>query len=279
MAPQKLIAVCLLATLAACSTTEKKTTNTNSHFTQYSSFVKDTFYVDIQVPDEYAKNPNKKYPTLILLDGNFYFPMISPITRQYETAALLDPFIVVGIGYKSMKLMDSLRVRDYLFPKSLPSDELNAIGGGENFYHYITKELLPKIDEEFRTEKDDRTLVGHSFGGYFVLYSLLMQSKESAQDFKYFVSASPTLWYNDFYLNTLPQQLSENNSSVGLFLAVGALEDSTWSVNPVKNLSAAIQNKKLSQVNFKSRIYNHLDHMDVPIITFIKGIQEMRSRE
>lgn len=274
---QGFLPICVIILLSACSTADKKKVDSDLHFTQYSQSVNDTFYIDVQLPKEYVENPNKKYPTLIFVDGNFYFPMMSAIIHQYESTGLLEPFIVVGVGYKSLKTMDSLRVRDYLFPKALPSDELNANGGGQNFHNYITKELLPKVDSDFRTDKTDRTLLGHSFGGYFVLYSLLRQSINQTNDFKSFISASPTLWYNNFYLNKLPDQLATNEKNLGLFLSVGQLEDSTWSVNPVKSLTKELQNKQIRGLYLKSKIYNHLDHMDVSILTFTKGLQELRA--
>jgi uncharacterized protein len=277
MAFQRFIPIWTISLLTACSTLESKKDITDLHFSQYSESVKDTFYINVQLPKEYEANPNKKYPTLVFVDGNFYFPMMSAIFHQYENAGLLEPFIVVAVGYKSFNTMDSLRIRDYLFPKALPSDELNAEGGGQHFYDYITKELLPKIDSAFRTDKTDRTLLGHSFGGYFVLYSLFHQSTNHTDDFKSFISASPTLWYNDFYLNKLPDQLSATEKNLGLFLSVGELEDSTWSVNPVRRLTRDLQKKQIKGLNFKSRIFNHLDHMDVPVLTFTKGLQELRT--
>lgn len=48
--------------------------------------------------------------------------------------------------------MDSLRARDYLYPKAIPSDEISAVGGGQKFNDFLIKELLPAIDFEFRTE-------------------------------------------------------------------------------------------------------------------------------
>ena len=274
---QRFLSIWTIIILTACSAIDNKEDSVDLHFTQYSESVKDTFYIDVQLPKEYEANPEKKYPTLVFIDGNFYFPMMSAIIHQYETTRLLEPCIIVGVGYKSFKTMDSLRVRDYLFPKALPSDELNANGGGLNFYNYITKELLPKIDTDFRTDKTDRTLLGHSFGGYFVLFSLFNQSVNQTSDFKNFISASPTLWYNNFYLNKLPDQLSTGEKNLGLFLTVGELEDSTWSVNPVKNLTMELQNKHIKGLDFKSRIFNHLDHMDVPVLTFTKGLQELRT--
>jgi predicted alpha/beta superfamily hydrolase len=275
---QKILLVGMVLILTACATVEDKKTTAALHFAHYSASVKDTFYIDVQLPKEYEANPHKKYPTLVFVDGNFYFPMMSAVLHQYEVAGLLEPFIVVGIGYKSFQEMDSLRTRDYLYPAALPSDELNASGGGEHFYNYITTELLPKIDSGFRTEPTDRTLLGHSFGGYFVLYSLLQQSTHQSNAFKHFISASPSVWYNDFYLTKQTNQLVANDKSIGLYLSVGALEDSTWQVNPIKRLANELQKKKKEELDLKIRIFNHLDHMDVPLVTFNKGIQELRAR-
>lgn len=262
--------------LLSCSSKDiKKNNELSATFVQYSEFVKDTFYIDVQLPTEYFTKPEKKYPLVILLDGNFYFPMLSSIVHQYEGTGLLRPVVLVSVGYKSFKTMDSLRTRDYLYPKALPSDELDAIGGGQRFKEYIIKELLPKIDAEFRTEKETRSLLGHSFGGYFVLYSLLDQLKNDTNDFKTFISASPALWYNDFYLAKISEQLKrKKDDNLNVFLSVGAMEDSAWSVKPVKDLSAAIQVSAIGEINFHSRIYTHLDHMDVGLLSFTKGLQD-----
>jgi len=267
-------------TVVACSSEGNKKDNFQSNesvlaFAQFSETIKDTFYINVQLPHAYIENPDKRYPTVFLLDGNFYFPMMASIFSQYEIAGLLEPAIVVGIGYKSFAEMDSLRTRDYLFPAALPSDEINASGGGHLFYDYLIKELLPKIDAQYRTEKNNRALLGHSFGGYFVLYSLLNQLNGDKNDFRKFISASPALWYNDFYLKQLPQLLGKSSDQLGIFISVGKLEDSTWSVNPLKDLTDEIQKRNVQGLEFESRIYNHLDHMDVAILSFTKGLQEL----
>jgi predicted alpha/beta superfamily hydrolase len=265
--------------LISCSPKDNKKKNDEFkfRFTQYSESVKDTFYIDVQVPNHYFEKPDNKYPTLIFVDGNFFFPMMAPIISQYEFTGLLHPAIVVAVGYKSFPMMDSLRIRDYMFPKALPSDEIKADGGGQKFYDFITKELLPKIDKEYRTEPTNRSLLGHSFGGYFVLYGLMNQLQNKTHDFKSFVSASPTLWYNNFYLNQLPDLLDKSEGPLGIFVSVGGREDSTWSVKPVKDLTTEIQKRNIKGLDFKSRIYNHLEHMDVAVLSFTKGLQELEA--
>ena len=129
--------------------------------------------------------------------------------------------------------------------------KLKPAGGGQLFYDFLINELLPEIDTQYRTDKNNRALLGHSFGGYFVLYSLLNQLNNKTRYFKKFISASPMLWYNNFYLNQLPQQLEKNNEHLGIFMSVGQMEDSIWSVNPVKDLTTEIRKRNLDGLNLK----------------------------
>lgn len=277
----QLFIVAVLSALSACkqsTPTGKVDLKNPGAFTYYSKDVKDTFYISVQLPLAYQQNPKKRYPVVVLTDANFYYPMLAPVMHQYEKGGLLPPLILVGIGYKSFKLMNALRVRDYLYPKSIASDEMNAVGGGQRFYRFITNSLLPKIDSTYRTETNNRTLLGHSFGGYFSLYALLEQVNRKRTDFKGFVSASPSLWYNHNYLFQLPQKLKSiaDKDSLHVFLSVGDLETpKEWTIQPVKNMSKQLDDAKLKNVRINTEIYAHLDHMDVGLISFIRGMETM----
>ncbi|MEN5195511.1 alpha/beta hydrolase [Sphingobacterium faecium] len=248
-----------------------------SDYSIYSKNVRDSFYISVQLPLEYQEQPKKKYPVVVLTDANFYSPMLAPILHQYERGGLLPPLILVSIGYKSFSLMDSLRVRDFMFPASIPSDEMEAIGGGQKFYHFITDELLPKIDSSYRVDRDRRTLLGHSFGGYLSLLALLTQVENRRNDFSGFVSASPSIWYNDYYLFKLSQVLKASalKDSVNVFLSVGDKEEPKWSVQPVKDLSKQLADPEIKKVITDVEIYSHLDHMDVGLVSFIKGLEKI----
>jgi hypothetical protein len=56
-------------------------------------------------------------------------------------------------------------------------------------------------------------------------------------------------------------------------MTVGALEDSVWSVRPLKSLAASIQQLP-EKVHLEPRVYSHLEHMDVGMISFVKGLQQ-----
>ncbi len=239
----------------------------------YSKAVQDSLYVQTQLPLEYSDSSTKRYPVVIVLDANFHFPMLAASVHQYEKAGLLPPLIVIGVGYKSFAAMDSLRVRDYLYPAALPSDELKAPGGGESFRQFLSRELLPAVDSTYRTTTQNRTLLGHSFGGYFALYTLLNQTNHKTHDFQNFVAASPSVWYRNFYLNQLPAQLNTVNKadSVRLFVTVGGQENAQWDVKPVQHLITTI--RQTGNVGLAGDVYTQLGHMDTGQLSFVKGLQ------
>jgi predicted alpha/beta superfamily hydrolase len=268
----------------SCSQADKKQLApevANNNWTVYSTAVQDSFVISIQLPEEYGKDTSVKYPTVYMLDANFHFPILAATVKQYEKAGMLPPIILVGIGYKSFQLMDSLRNRDYLYPAALPSDEINAVGGGQKFNDFISNQLIPYIDSSYKTNKTNRSLLGHSFGGYFTLYALLNQIENNKSVFTNFAAASPSLWYSKFYLNQLTNKLKSRGTTdtLNVFATVGGLENTEWDITPGTKLSENIANAKLKAVKFQHKIYSNLGHMDVSTITFIQALQTFYNRE
>src|SRR5690606_6727817 len=169
-------------------------------FTLKSDFSSESYSIFVRLPKRYSKQKKQTYPVIYLLDGNAYFDAVASSVDGYIQRKKLsvDP-IVVGIGYENAYVMDSLRNRDYTYPEALPADSFKISGRGDKFYTFIQTKLIPYIDSAYRTDKTNRTIMGHSFGGYFVLYALTCHLKDVAI-FNNFVAASPSIYYHDYYL-------------------------------------------------------------------------------
>lgn len=245
----------------------------------FATSVGDTFTVSMQLPKDYHLNTHQRYPLVLLVDGDFYFPSMAPLMKQHEMTGLLPPMILIGIGYGDFQKMDSLRIRDFLYPEPLESDEITAQGGGLNFYKFITTELLPQLETELRVDTSQRTLMGHSFGGYFVLVAMLQQAKENKTIFSNIIAASPSLWYHDFYLNQLPDELTRHkpDKRLNIVLTAGSLENSEWIIDPIYKLTMAFKNQDVGNLYLDTFIYNFLNHMDTGQLSFIKGLQHIYS--
>lgn len=235
----------------------------------YSNLVKDTFNISVQYPKEFHQDSLKNYPVVVLIDADLYFPLLAPIVHQYEEVGIWPAMILAGVGYGSLQRMDSLRNRDYLYPEALASDEISTPGGGENFYQFLTQELLPKLEKDGITNAK-RILAGHSFGGYFSLYSSLRQAELQRYDFAGFIAASPSLWYRDFYLEKRFGE-HDNLGEHKIFLSIGGAEDAEWSLKPFDQLLQILEPHAAGK-NVHSQVYAGLGHMDVAMVSFLQGI-------
>ncbi len=271
-----LLTTCLLACNKSNETTEKASNLDWKTERMYSTYVKDTFDISIQYPKEFHQDSLKNYPVMVLADADLYFPLLAPIVHQYEEVGIWPPMVLVGVGYGSLQRMDSLRNRDYLYPASVPSDEISTPGGGENLYQFLTQELLPKLEKEGITNPK-RILAGHSFGGYFSLYSSLKQAEQQRNDFAGFISASPSLWYRDFYLEKRFVE-HDNFGKQKIFLSIGGAEDAEWSLKPFDQLLQILESHAAGK-NVHSQVYAGLGHMDVAMVSFLQGIGLFMSSE
>ena len=61
-------------------------------------------------------------------------------------------------------------------------------GGADSFLAFFTEEIIPYVDENFRTTKE-RILYGRSDSGLFTIYALL----ERPDAFSAYISSSPTV--------------------------------------------------------------------------------------
>jgi predicted alpha/beta superfamily hydrolase len=97
----------------------------------------------IGLPPSYDKNPDQKYPILLLLDGDFLFdPFQGALSYAYYWDDIPE-VIIVGISQNK----NNERETDCIVDETtgLPSEK------GESFYEFIGMELIPYIQKKYRT--------------------------------------------------------------------------------------------------------------------------------
>ncbi|MBK6700465.1 MAG: carboxypeptidase-like regulatory domain-containing protein [Saprospiraceae bacterium] len=243
----------------------------------FSENVKDSFSIFVCMPKDYAKKKNQNFPVIYLLDANVYFDIIADAMNEIHSKAIL-----VGIGYKDFVMMDSLRNRDYTFPKASPQDSFPISGGAFNFLFFIKNEIIPYIDKAYRTETNNRTLMGHSLGAYFTLFVLMQEILNTDHTFKNYVAASPSLHYgNKFLMDQFKQSVSYDNSiQQNLWLTCGAKEDiedstGTEGIDNFNSFVHILESSKYKGINLKVEIYPAFGHMETAVPTFVKSLKEM----
>lgn len=138
--------------------------------------------------------PAKGYSVLYALDGN---ALTENLTSQRLKAITRLP-VVVLIGYDTdLRFDTAARAHDYTPPDGQggisadPADPARTHGGAADFLHLINTAIRPQIEARVKLNPSRQTLWGHSYGGLFVLYTLL----NSPQSFDRYAAADPALWF------------------------------------------------------------------------------------
>src|SRR5258706_4059927 len=219
----KWIGVLLTTSLISCEHKEKSAVVENrSALTEFSDYyadpvsekfyshhVSDTFQVFTSLPKRYESDLTRKYPLILLLDGNGFIESLVSELKFNTYIGVVPKAVIVGIGYKDFATMDSLRGRDYTYPVGLPEYEFPISGGANNFKKFIDEELLVKLTTQYRIDLDKSVLCGHSLGGDFTFFYFFKLAEENLYSIKNIVFARPPLHYkirNLFEISNNPNQ-------------------------------------------------------------------------
>jgi predicted alpha/beta superfamily hydrolase len=143
--------------------------------------------INVHVPAGYAAGA-ARFPTLYMPDGGIDedFPHVVNTVDSLVALGAIRPVIVVGIP-------NTQRRRDLTGPTRIATDSTIAprVGGSASFRRFIRDELIPAVNERYRTT-DERTIVGESLAGLFIVETFLTEPTL----FTRYVALDPSLWWN-----------------------------------------------------------------------------------
>lgn len=174
----------------------------------------------VHLPETYNRLPNKAYPVIYVMDGTSEDMHTAASATLLARIGVMPEVIVVGVPNVSGKG----RQRDYTPPGMRQDVDLNdrSMGQADRFLAFLRDELIPRIDQDYRTT-DARLLAGHSRGGLFVVYALTAEP----QLFYAYIANSPALWRDDEEMIKRLQAMISSTPSlrVKLFLSLGSDEN------------------------------------------------------
>lgn len=138
-------------------------------FTITASELDRDFHIIVRLPVDYDES-SQDYPIIYLLDGGISFPMLAPYHMMMTIDNFVPDAIIVGISYGGLGFEDgNMRSTDY----TAPSPERDYYGGAPQYQKFLETELLPAVEQRYRTDAKRRIIYGQSIGGQFVLYTAL----------------------------------------------------------------------------------------------------------
>jgi predicted alpha/beta superfamily hydrolase len=185
----------------------------------------------VYLPEHYGDDPDASYPLLLILDAEWNF---EPIIKIVDSMG--KNIIVVGVGNANGTTGQYQRGIDYPWP------------GASDYYNFLTLQVLPYVEAIYSVDPTDRTLSGHSFGGLFTGFALLLEQPNNRYFAKYF-SQDGSFWKDTNIISSLEQQLYDDDKDLAVQLILSGATINDGNATDVK----WFYNK------LKARNYNELD--------------------
>jgi len=238
-----------------------------------SSALADAREVWIALPDDY-KTSGARYPVLYLLDAGWHFlPAVAAVRGLAETSYIANHhvprLIVVGIVNRDRNRDDTPTHCVAQHGMSFPTS-----GGADAFLAFMRDELVPLVDEHFRTEPY-RILAGWSLGGLFAMYALL----EKPDVFGAYLAISPSLWWDDRVLVGRATELAGDGTvrERDLVVTIGTGEEGGLCYDAVHELVRRWNQTPLPGLAFSFVEIPGEDHNHGPFKAYVDGLRALFS--
>lgn len=245
----------------------------------YSEILQEQREIWIHIPEEFDNT--KQYPVIYVLDASQHFYVVTGMLKQLLPWQIPNS-ILVGIK-------NTDRTRDFTHT-NVPfqrGQESETSGGANNFIKFIDEELKPFIDNKYPTENNN-TIIGHSTGGLFVLYSYLHHENS----FDNYLAIDPSLWWDkENLVKETQEQLNKGNrKEKSLYIAVAnsigkamdtvkVRKDKTVPTEQIRaNLKfhdLLVKNNK--EINFKWEYFESEDHGSIVVPAQYNGLRSIFS--
>lgn len=239
----------------------------------HSQIIDDDFYLYISLPDDYDKS-DIKYPVLYLLDGDVTFGMAASIARYLQFGNTIPELIIVGIGYGELKKnAGNMRSRDYTISSKRGRP---GTGGAPKFREVLKEELIPYIENSYRTIPDDRTINGYSLGSLFAIYTLFTEPGL----FNRYIIGSPHLSWDEYRIFTVQEEAFEKMDDIKakVFISVGSEEDEQKYFNPIDEMVTLIDEKGYDGLEMETKVFDGGTHLICPPEALVYGLVSVFSK-
>lgn len=201
--------------------------------------------ITISLPKSYEASKNKKYPILIVLDGNY---LLDSFISNLTYGAMWDEYpeaIIVGID-QSKDREDDCRFD----PQSgLPEKK------GVAFFEFIGGEVLPFIEKKYRTVPF-RIIAGHDLTAAYLNFFLYKE----ASIFDAYIAISPDLM--PLMESLIPEKLANIKQDIFYFQSY-TNEDFTEKKETIQTLDQGLKTIKNDKLHSKTDAFQGVSHFNV----------------
>lgn len=211
--------------------------------------------------------PNAGYPIYYVMDANIMFGTMVDTVRAAARRPGNSDAIIVGVGYAADQNPEKERAYDLTARLGSVEPTMSGTGGAESFIDFIEHELKPAIESRLPVDKQREALFGHSFGGHFVLYTLV--NKPTL--FDVYVAASPSIWFENRLLarpslrKRLGPKLEESGAVAHVLITVGEYEQAPDPDYPPADLAVLLGRGQVSNAQEYAQFLSQMRGIDADL--------------
>lgn len=227
----------------------------------------------VHLPFSYSDTTivQKKYPVVILLDGQYHF-WYSINTIEYLSGRNIIPECIVVSVPNTDRTRDLTPTHSTIhYDGTENEDFLKTSGGGENFLKFINEELIPTIDKNYNTMAL-KIFVGHSFGGLATVQSFLSNSSP----FSAYISMDPSMWWDDGICLKQLKSVKTLSNTKAWYMSAANNNDFKKDTSNTRILQEKFNDILLDQhstIQTKFQIYEDEDHQSVTLKSLYDGMR------
>ncbi len=212
----------------------------------------------VSVPASYGETQHT-YPVLVLLDANDNMQHAVASARLLANWRGIPELIIVGINSDN---------RFFDFTHSKEPGNAGGSGGAPQFTNFIVNEVMPFVEERFRTHPFT-ILLGHSLSGLYTANELLLNTAT----FDAHILIAPSLWWNDLDTIGLAKSLTGQKQIRGRAVFFGIGEDDGDSMkNELNQFVRHFSANGSAENRIVHKLYDGEDHMSVTLRATYDGL-------
>lgn len=230
------------------------------------------YSVKVTLPPNYDNN--KEYETLYYLDSWWLSELVLGTFAILNLSEKIEDVILIGITIRgNLKDWNIQRTMDFTPSEYNMGFEMKAgkgdngislnknnTGGADIFTEFIETKIFKLIESNYPNIGENRTLLGHSYGGLFGFYTI----QENPQLFSNYIIISPSLWWNNSELlkKKLFYAFEQSKSTNSIYLCYGNSESKLISKSN-KEMDSILIDLEKENLDYKFKVFNETNHNSI----------------
>lgn len=206
----------------------------------------------VHLPVGYGDETNRRYPVLYTLDGENNF---ESVVRNYNGVTWYqkaEPMIIVALSYESKRsAYQSIYANEMALLANTQKDDIK---GADQYIRVLSQDILPFIDAQYKTDMNDRSLVGDGIGGLMAHYILF----NKPELFTGYSIINPTIDVKNSFPFEYEAAYASKHRSLPARVHIALFQHDEHFLS-VQKMVDKIQSREYQQLSLKSQIMSRED--------------------